>query len=302
MKAASSSSNSQSLNWTLAQGAQLPLPASIQKVIDSLSQAISSSGLGKQIAVAVSGEFKSSISNLPSTTSSLANALVKQIQTEIAYANSTSASIVSGLNLGSMQVPAASTAGSSTPAAPGTPGYNASAWNNYIANYSASSQAGLNGPVAQPQSVQQQMQSYLGSIQQFSTDVGTLSKGHLNKALLQQIISAGPTQGDALAQSIIGGQGGIAAVNNLYSKINTAANKFGMMAAGSVYGGHVSSGSVGATVNNVSVNVSIGGGGSALDLSSAQIKTLTADIQAALLKQAKRNRKTGVTLKPPKSS
>lgn len=254
-----------------------------------------------QFVVSLSGAIKSNLTS--SGAAGIAQGLVSQIQQEIAYANTTSAGIVSGLNFGSMQVPAASVAGSSTPAAPGTKGYNATAWNNYIANYSASSQAGLNGPVAQPQSVQQQMQGYLGSIQQFSTDVGTLSKGHLNKALLQQVISAGPTQGDALAQSIIGGQGGIGAVNNLYSKINTAANKFGMSAAGSMYGGgHVSSGSVGATVNNVSVNVSIGGGGSALDLSAGQIKTLTADIQAALLKQAKRNRKTGVTLKPPKSS
>ena len=39
-----------------------------------------------------------------------------------------------------------------------------------------------------------------------------------------------------------------------------------------------------------------GGGGGGVHLSTAQVKQVTAQVQAALLRQAKTNRRTGITL------
>ena len=52
------------------------------------------------------------------------------------------------------------------------------------------------------------------------------------------------------------------------------------------------------TSNNVTINVSMGGGASGnLALSNAQMKQLVGEIEAKLLQQSKRNRKTGLTPK-----
>jgi hypothetical protein len=184
------------------------------------------------------------------------------------------------------------------------------------------------GPVAQ------QMQTYTSSLQQFNKDLGTASKQGLNKNLLGQLVAAGPSS-DSLLQSILGagttggsqvaavnqayaalskaasqfgvtagqaeggGKGEISAINKLYGAINHAATVFGQKAAGAVYGGSLSAKDATITASNVTVNVSLGAGaGSSLaGLTSAQLKQIVSEIEAKLLQQAKRNRKTGTTLK-----
>ena len=153
--------------------------------------------------------------------------------------------------------------------------------------------------------VANQMQAYLTSEKAFTTDLKTLTKGGLNKSLIQQLIAAGPTQGDALAQSILQGGGtsgtgaGISQVNQLWKQIGSASHALGSQAAMSVYGQTIApnlkSGNV--TSNNISISVNVpAGSGANLALTTAQIKQITAEVQAALLKQAKRNRTTGVAL------
>jgi hypothetical protein len=145
--------------------------------------------------------------------------------------------------------------------------------------------------------VQEQMQSYLGSVKSFTKDIGALRKGHLNKAIISQLVAAGPVQGDALAQSIMNDYGGIKSVNSLYGQLGHATKGLGAQAAMAQFGGmlapNLKSGSFSST--NVSININAGGGAT-LSLSDAQIKAVVAKVQAALLKQAKRNNKTGLQL------
>src|SRR6185312_11582697 len=85
-------------------------------------------------------------------------------------------------------------------------------------------------------SVYEQMQSYLGSVKSFSKDIAALRKGHLNKALISQLVAAGPVQGDALAQSIMNDYGGIKGVSALYGQLGTATKGLGAQAAMAQYG------------------------------------------------------------------
>ena len=169
----------------------------------------------------------------------------------------------------------------------------------YAKGISSSVKSGLNlaGMDLTQGGVLGQMQNYAAAAAAFGGDVTKLRKGHLNKDLISQIIGAGPVQGDALAQSILGGPGGIGAVNALYKQIGHSANIIGAQGAMAQYGGmlapNLKSGTF--TSNNVSINISAGGGAT-LALSEAQIKQLVAKVQAALLKQAKRNPKTGLQL------
>lgn len=185
-----------------------------------------------------------------------------------------------------------------------------------------------NGPVAQ------QMGTYTSSLSQFNKDIKQLSKEGLNKNLLQQLIAGGPAS-DPEAQSILGanstsgsqvravnaayaaltkaanafgktagkaegGSGGkseVNAINKLYSAINKAATAFGRAAAGAKYGGEVNAKSATITANHVTVNVTLGGGASGnLALSNTQVKQLVAEIERAILKQSKKNRKGGMAL------
>ena len=177
-------------------------------------------------------------------------------------------------------------------APPGTRGYNAAAWNAAVSNAANDTTPGP--------SVQQQMQTYLSTVQSFTKDLHTLTKGGLSKGLISQLVAAGPTQGDALAQSILGGGGGIGGANKLWSQIGAASKGLGAQAAMSQYGGIISPNLKSATVtsNNITVNVSVpGGSGGTLNLTTAQIKALTEEIQAKLLQQARRNQRTGVQLR-----
>ena len=82
----------------------------------------------------------------------------------------------------------------------------------------------------------------------------------------------------------------------MWQQISTASQKLGGTAAGALYGGHPSTSGGQYSAGSVTVNVNVGGAGSSVNLTTAQISQITAQVQAALLKQAKRNRKTNVTL------
>ena len=185
---------------------------------------------------------------------------------------------------------------------------------NYARGVSGAASAGqgfgntglLSGVDTTQTTVGQYMSDYLTSEKGFTKDLGTLTKGGLNKSLIQQLVAAGPVQGDLLAQSILqqggttGGAGGISQINSLWKQIGAQSHALGAQAAMSVYGQTIApnlrSGTV--TSNNIVINVSAPGGAAGnLPLTPAQIKTITEEIQAKLLQQAKRNRQTGLKLK-----
>jgi len=194
----------------------------------------------------------------------------------------------------------------------------------------------------------------------FSADIKSLGKEGLNKSVLGQIINAGPITGDALAQSILSGPGGVGAVNALWKQIGQMAQQLGITAAGALYGqlppalqheltkaagkadktaasggagGTAASGLTGGTATidvtasgiagiqskinaihgktvtiDVKLDFSAGGGGAGgggaaggagggvIELTPAQISRITSLIQTRMLEQAKRNRRTGLTL------
>ena len=237
-------------------------------------------------------------------TTDIAKQTTNQIVTSIDYARNVATAAAAGQGYGTtglmntLTAPPAGSASGAGLAPPGTRGYNAGAWNAYVANFAAEGAAGISGQATTPTpSIAQQLQTYLGTEQSFSKDLGSLSKGGLNRSILSQLIAAGPTTGDADAQSILsGGAGGIAAVNKLWQQISTASQKLGGTAAGALYGGHPSTSGGQYSAGSVTVNVNVGGAGSSVNLTTAQISQITAQVQAALLKQAKRNRKTNLTL------
>ena len=296
-----------------ASSAPLPTPAAAQQALDTLLAELAKAGAWKQAGVNIINGITYSLSGTGSdaakvgkalVTSSAADAktLASQFTTEMNYARGTAAAAVTGQGygtaglLGGFTVPPAGGTGAGA-AAPGTPGYNPAAW-----NAAAATAASTTTPA---QSVQQQMQSYLSSEQSFTKDLKTLSKDGLAKGITSQLVAAGPVQGDALAQSILGGSGGAGAANKLWAQIGKASNALGAQAGMSMYGGHLSPGLTGGTVtmnNNISISIAApGGAGGDVTLTAAQIKTLTEQIQAKLLQQARRNPKTGVKL-PGKSA
>ena len=223
----------------------------------------------------------------------IAKQTASQITTSINYARGVAGAAAQGQGYGTGGLLGTFTATAGGPsgagaAPPGAPGYNAAAWNAAVSN------AANNTTPAQ--SVQQQMQSYLQTIQSFGKDLGTLGKQGLNKSLVSQLVAAGPAQGDALAQSILGDPSGARGANKLWQQIKTASQRLGGAAAGALYGGHPSTSGGSFAAGAVTVNVNVGGAGSSGNLTAAQIKQITAQVQAALLKQAKRNRSTGVAL------
>src|SRR5579859_43216 len=182
--------------------------------------------------------------------------------------------------------------------------------------------AGMNvDPATGQGSVGDQMQSYAASMKAFQGDLTRLQKGGLNKDILQQILGAGPTQGDALAQSILGSSGGVGQANSLWKQIQQTANQIGaqfggsagtaminkvwqqltgatqglgLAAASGMYGGNLTTQSGTITNNNVSVNIFAPPGTNLTDLSAADLKKLLGEIEAALNKKAKKNPKTPV--------
>jgi hypothetical protein len=239
----------------------------VQKIMGELIREIGKSGIGREFSVHVIDGIKKAITTgaAASALKGTAQALVARLQQEVTYARNVRDNMKAGLNLGGMDV---------------TPGTGSG-------------------------TVQEQMQSYLGSMQGFSKDLGALRKGHLNKDLIAQMVAAGPVQGDALAQSVLGGPGGIKAANKLDNQIGKLAGKIGSQAAMSQFGGYLSPDLKNATVvgkGGVAVNISVNAGKSGdLNLTPEQVAAIVAQVQAALLKQAKKNNKTGVKL-PGKGS
>lgn len=225
--------------------------------------------------------------------SKAASSIAAAFQTEMNFARSTAAAALTGQGFGTQGLISGWTAGTAaglgSPAPPGSKGYNAAAWNAYNANYASDT--------APAQTVQQQMQSYLGSEQSFAKDLKSLSKEGLSKGIISQLIAAGPVQGDSLAQSIM--STGVGGINKLWSQIGKASNSLGAQSAMSMYGGTIApnlkSGSV--TSNNISINISApGGAGGDVSLTTTQVNEIVREVQAALLKQAKRNRKTNLSI------
>lgn len=214
--------------------------------------------VAKEFTIHLSGDIAKEIKG-STAAKNIATALISKLTQEVGYAKSVRSAMKQGLNLGGMDV---------------TPGTGQG-------------------------TVYEQMQSYSKSLSSFSGDLSKLGKGHLNKDLMKQIVAAGPVQGDALAQSILNDYGGIGAVNKQYAQITKQANKLGIKAAELQYGGHLSdnlrSGTVSSHGININVNLNKGAGGT-LDLTPEQIAAIVAKVQAALLKQAKKNNKTGIKL------
>jgi len=263
---------------------------------------------GQQFAVQVIQGLTGHMKNLKGEAASLAKAMVNRIQEEVKYAQGVAQAAAYGQGFdptgkgsgifGSMNL--ASPSGLTQAQMHASPTGNIKDYNAYVAAY-AQDTTGGNGP----QSVQDQMKAYLKTEQSFGKDIARLRKGHLNKAVLAQLIAAGPEQGDALAQSILGGKGGIGAVNKLWSSIGSASKNLGAQAAMGQFGGTLAPNLKSGTFvnNNVSISVTLPGGkgGGDLQLSTSQINQLIAIIQKKLLQQAKRNTKTGVKL-PGKGS
>jgi hypothetical protein len=287
-------------------GAPLPASKAAQKIFDAFEKTFKDMpGPWNQVASQILNGLIAGIKNAPKESAAAAQALVNKVKTEIAFGQSVTNAAVSGLNFGGMQVAQPTMTSSGQP------------YQYYIDQQNIA--AG-----GQPGSVQEQMGSYLQAMQSFQGDMGKLAKGGLQKRLLSQLYAAGPIQGDAEAQSILGGQGGIKAANQLYNQINSLATKLGVSAIGNVYGQphpalQGKDVKVGVTANaapvhalqsainglhgkTVVIKVQVetgsgsGGSGGGVDLSAAQIKGITSKVQAALLQQAKRNRRTGITL------
>ena len=143
----------------------------------------------------------------------------------------------------------------------------------------------------------EQMQSYLGSEKSFTGDLATLRKQHLSKALIAQMVAAGPVQGDALAQSVLNDYGGVKAVNATWNQIGQQSKGLGAQAAMAQYGGFMAPNLKSGTFNvgGIVINVDAPGGGTGnLPLTTAQINAIVKEIEAKLLQQARRNQRTGV--------
>jgi hypothetical protein len=286
-------------------GAAGPMPAAANKVIDAFEKTFSSMpGPWSQVASQILSGLLAGVKNSTKETAAMAQTLVNKVTSEINFGRSVTNTAVSGFNFPGLQVAPPTTTAQGQP------------YQYYIDQQNIA--AG-----GQPGSVQEQMGSYLQALKSFQGDMGKLAKGGLEKRLLSQLYAAGPIQGDAEAQSILGGQGGIKAANQLWNQINSVATKLGVSAIGNVYGQPGLTGKTvhaGATVTGaaavhslqsainslqgktvtvkVKLDIEGGGGGTASgkpipnDLS----KVIMQQVQKAALQQAQRNRRTGLTL------
>ena len=290
-----------------ANGAGAPMPAAAQKVFNAYDATLPK-GIWGQFASQMLQGLIDGVKNAPHETAKMAKALVSQVTQAVTYGQGVAAAAKQGGGYnpwggGSTLLGTFGNFATPTTTAQGQ-------------NYQYyTDQAAAGG--GQTLSVQQQMGDYLQAMKSFQGDLGKLSKAGLNKNLMQQLIAAGPLQGDQEAQSILGGAGGAGAANKLWNQIGKAANQLGTSTAGNIYGGgkgvkipvHADTAAAQAAINQIhgkSVVISVsldfgghgggGGAGGGVHLSTAQVKQVTAQVQAALLKQAKTNRRTGVSL------
>ena len=294
-----------------ASGAGAPMPAAAQKVFNAYDATLPK-GIWGQFASQMLQGLIDGVKNAPHETAKMAQAIVSQVTQAVTYGQGVAAAAKQGGGYnpwggGSTLLGTFGNLATPTTTAGGQ-------------NYQYyTDQAAAGG--GQTLSVQQQMGDYLQAMKSFQGDLGKLSKAGLNKNLMQQLLAAGPLQGDQEAQSILGGAGGAkGAANKLWGQINTAANQLGTSSASALYGGgkgvkipvHADTAAAQAAINKIhgkSVVISVklaisgggggaggGGGGGEIHLSPAQVKAITAQLQAKLLQRAKNNRATNLKL------
>jgi hypothetical protein len=100
------------------------------------------------------------------------------------------------------------------------------------------------------------MDKMLVKLRSFATNVAKLSGMGLNSALLQQVISAGPVAGAKLAESLVmGGTGGLAAINAGYSEFGNLAGQIATTGTKAMFGSQAQQ-----SVYNIEVNGGVGSG------------------------------------------
>jgi hypothetical protein len=105
-------------------------------------------------------------------------------------------------------------------------------------------------------SITRNMDKLLVKLRSFSTNVAKLSGMGLNSALLQQVISAGPLAGAKLAESLVmGGTGGLAAINAGYSEFGNLAGQIATTGTKAMFGSQAQQ-----SVYNIEVNGGVGSG------------------------------------------
>ena len=297
-------------------GSQLPMPAAAMKALDAYEKTVSGmSAPWKQFANELLQGLVDTVKNPLHETAKQMQALIGKVQTEVGYGQGVASAAAAGQGY---TAPGASAGLLSTFGGLATP--TTTAQGQPYQYYTDQANISGGGTV----SVQQQMADYLQTEKSFGGDLGKLSKGGLSKGLLQQLIGAGPLQGDQLAQSILGGAGGIKGANSLMAQITKESNALGIQGAESIYGMpkgaagvhgkavsvpvHADAAAAQAAIDqihgksvtiNVKLDISGGGGGgsgggsSTLQLSPSQVKQVAAQLQAEMLKRAKNNRRTG---------
>jgi hypothetical protein len=291
----------------------LPMPAAAQKVLDAFEQTFAKMGSPwAQFATQLMDGLVANVKDPMKETAAQMKALTNQVSQEVTFGQGVAAAAKQGAGYnawgGGQTLLSTFTSGLPTPTttAQGQP----------YQYYTDQANIANGGTV----SVQQQMSDYLQTEKSFQGDLGKLSKAGLNKNLMQQLLAAGPLQGDQEAQSILSGAGGVKGANSLWSQINAASNQLGLSSAKQIYGAPLTGKNVKASAEvsglgqvhalqsaidslhgksvTVTVNVVSGGtgGGSGAKASPAQVKTAVQTVQKGILQQAVRNRSSGLTL------
>jgi hypothetical protein len=105
-------------------------------------------------------------------------------------------------------------------------------------------------------SIIRNMDKMLVKLRSFATNVAKLSGMGLNSALLQQVISAGPVAGARLAEGLVmGGAGGLAAINAGYAEFGSLAGQIATTGTNSLFNREAQQ-----TVYNINVDGGVGSG------------------------------------------
>lgn len=136
------------------------------------------------------------------------------------------------------------------------------------------------------------LQDRLRKIKEFGKVIGDLKKLGLNNASLQEIISAGPEAGTAIATALIAeGKKAVSEVNTLESQIRSSATSAGTLGAESQFGMTAANArgmqTTNITVKDGAVVVNVGAGTSASDAQA--IKKAVDDAVRQALKKAKQD-------------
>jgi hypothetical protein len=100
------------------------------------------------------------------------------------------------------------------------------------------------------------MDKLLVKLRSFASNVKNLAGMGLNATLLQQVISAGPIAGAQLAESLVmGGAGGLSAINAGYSEFGNLASQIATTGTNSLFGTAAQQ-----SIYNISVDGGVGSG------------------------------------------